>query len=171
MVSASRHRLKDLCLRLGWGWDGASPKARSLQGVPLFGGCSPSELQMLVGLTCEVTVPAGTVLCQEGQGPAQFLILTNGRLEVTGNGAHPHACLPGSYLPSSGTRLDVADLPTVRAESDAEIIVMNAAEFATMMVLVPSVRELLRTASESEVVIAGAPSAPHVAATAGAAAT
>jgi CRP-like cAMP-binding protein len=167
MVWVSRGRVKDLRLRLGWGWDGAYPKVRSLQGVPLFARCSPSELQTLVGLTCEVTVRAGTVLCREGQGPAQFVILTKGRLEVTGNGASPRTCLPGSYLPSSGTRLDVADLPTVRAESDVELIVMNAAEFATMMVLVPSVRDQLSIAPQDEVVTAVAPSTAPVALPAG----
>jgi CRP-like cAMP-binding protein len=152
---------------LGWGWSGAYPKARSLQAVPLFAGCRPSELQTLVGLTSEVKVPAGTVLCREGQGPAQFVILTNGRLEVTENGASPHSCLPGSYLPASGTRLHVADLPTIRAESDAEIIVMNVAEFASMIDLVPSVRAQLSGASHDDVVTTLASSAPYVGTPAG----
>ena len=163
MVRVKRNRIKDLCLGLGYGWDGAYPKARSLQRIPLFARCSPSELQTLVGLTSEVTVRAGTVLCREGQGPAQFVILTNGRLEVTGNGASPQTCLPGSYLPASGTRLNVADFPTVRAETDAEIVVMNAAEFATMTMLVPSVRAQLSGAAQNEVVPAPAPSPPYVA--------
>jgi CRP-like cAMP-binding protein len=152
---------------LGWGWAGAHPKARSLQAVPLFAGCSPSELQTLVGLTSEVKVPAGTVLCREGQGPAQFVILTGGQLEVTGNGASPHSCLPGSYLPASGTRLHVADLPTIRAESDVELIVMNVAEFASMVDLVPSVRAQLSGASRDQVVTALAPSPPYVGTAAG----
>jgi CRP-like cAMP-binding protein len=168
MVWGSRTPVKDLRLRLGWGWDGAYPKARSLQAVPLFARCSPGELQTLVGLTSEVTLGAGTVLCREGQGPAQFVILTKGRLQVSGNGASPQTCLPGSYLPASGTRLRVADLPTLRAESDAEIIVMTPAEFASMMALVPSVRAQLSGASQNEVVGVVAPSAPYVATTAGA---
>jgi CRP-like cAMP-binding protein len=167
MALISGNRVKDLRLRLRWGWAGAYPKARSLQAVPLFAGCSPSELQTLVGLTSEVKVPAGTVLCREGQGPAQFVILTNGRLEVTGNGANPQSYLPGSYLPASGTRLHVADLPTIRAESNAEIIVMNVAEFATMIDLVPSVRAQLSGASHDEVATALEPSAPCVGTPAG----
>jgi hypothetical protein len=167
MALISGNRVKDLCLRLGWGWAGAHPKARSLQAVPLFAGCSPSELQTLVGLTSEVKVPAGTVLCHEGQGPAQFVILTNGRLEATSNGASPHRYLPGSYLPASGTRLHAADLPTIRAESDAEIIVMNPAEFASMIDLVPSVRAQLSGAPRGGVVTALEPSAPYVRTAAG----
>ena len=163
MVSVSRNQFQDLRLRFGWGWDGAYPKARSLQEVPLFAQCSRTELQTLVGLTSEVIVRAGVVLCREGKGPAQFLILRKGRLEVSSNGASPHRCLPGSYLPASGTHLYVAELPTIRAESDVEVIVMNASEFATMIELVPSVRARLRGASPGEVVSPLAPSTSSMA--------
>jgi CRP-like cAMP-binding protein len=167
MTWLSPNRVKDLRLRVGWGWDGSYPKARSLQAVPLFTGCTPSELLTLVGLTSEVGVRAGTELCREGQGPAQFVILTKGRLEVTRNGGSPQTYLPGSYLPASGTRLTVADLPSIRAESDAEVIVMNPAEFASMVALVPSVRAQLAGASQHEVVTDMAPSPPYVSTPAG----
>ena len=167
MTWFSPSRIRDLRLRAGWGWDGAYPKARSLQAVPLFAGCTPSELLTLVGLTSEVGVRAGAELCREGQGPAQFVILTKGRLEVTSNGGSPQTYLPGSYLPSSGTRLTVADLPSIRAESDAELIVMNPGEFNSMVALVPSVRAQLTGASPNEVVTNMAPSPPYVSAPAG----
>ena len=166
-VWVSRNRFRELRLRFGWGWDGSYPKVRFLQGVPLFAQCSRTELQTLVGLTCEVTVRAGTVLCREGEGPAQFVILTKGRLEVSSNGASPHRCLPGSYLPPSGIHLYVAELPSIRAESDAEVIVMNISEFATMIALVPSVRARLSGASHGEIVSPLAPSTPHVVSAAG----
>jgi hypothetical protein len=162
MAWFSPDRVKDLRLRMGWGWDGARPKARSLQAVPLFAGCTPSELLTLVGLTSEVGVHAGTELCREGQGPAQFVILTQGRLEVTNNGGSPQTYLAGSYLPASGTRLAVTDLPTIRAESDAELIVMNPAEFASMVALVPSVRAQLAGASQTEAVTTMTSAPPYV---------
>ena len=170
MAWFSPNRIKDLRLRVGWGWDGAHPKARSLQAVPLFAGCSPSELLTLVGLTSEVGVRAGSELCREGQGPGQFVILTQGRLEVTRNGGTPQTYLPGSYLPATGTRLAVADLPTIRAESDAEVIVMTPAEFASMVQLVPSVRAHLTKAGQEEVVSTRPPSPAYASAPAGAAA-
>jgi CRP-like cAMP-binding protein len=167
MVSVSRTQFQDLRLRFGSGWDGAYPKARSLRELPLFAQCSRTELQTLVGLTSEVVVRAGTVLCRAGQGPAQFMILSKGRLEVSSNGASPHRCLPGSYLPTSGTHLYVTEIPTIRAESDVEVIVMNVSEFATMIELVPSVRARLSGTSPDEVVSAPAPSTSYMASPAG----
>jgi CRP-like cAMP-binding protein len=152
MTRVANNRVRDLFLRVRMGRDGTLSKARDLHAVPLFADCSRSELHTLVGLTSEARARAGTVLCREGERPAQFLILTKGRLEVTAEGRGAETWSPGSYVPASGTRLHTAKTPTVRAESDVEIIVMNAREFATMIDRVPSVRAQLSGVQPDELI-------------------
>ena len=164
MVWVGGSRVKDVRLRFGSGWDGTSAKARALQAVPLFAHCSRSELRTLVELTTEVDARAGALLCR-GDGPPQFLIVTKGRVEVTANGGRPETVGPGSCVPASGTRLKVGETPTVRAESDAQIIVMSAAEFASMIDLVPSVRAYLSGMPQGHFRPSPAPSARPVAET------
>ncbi len=62
------------------------PRIERLRRVPLFAGCTDKQLQFIAGRVDELDLPAGTVLCREGQSGGDFFVLLSGRAEVSAGG-------------------------------------------------------------------------------------
>jgi CRP/FNR family cyclic AMP-dependent transcriptional regulator len=88
----------------------------------------------------EVSVPAGRVLCREGGPGHEFFVLEEGSATVTVGGAQVATFGPGDFfgelalLDGSGART-----ATVTAESDAQVLVLTAAEFRSLLESEPTV--------------------------------
>jgi CRP-like cAMP-binding protein len=63
-------------------------KVESLKRAPLFEGLSGAELVRLARMTEDVEVPAGKVLCREGQIGQEFFVIVDGEAAVTRSARH-----------------------------------------------------------------------------------
>lgn len=61
-------------------------KVEALKRAPLFEGLSRKELVELARLSDDIEVPAGRVLCQEGDRGREFFVLVEGTVDVARNG-------------------------------------------------------------------------------------
>jgi len=61
-------------------------KIELLKRIPLFSGCSKSELAAIAMIADEIDVPAGTTLIREGDTGREFFILVEGTVEVRQKG-------------------------------------------------------------------------------------
>ena len=62
---------------------GSNAKVDLLKSVPLFAGCSKSELRQLASSTDEVDLREGYVLMREGRPGREFFVLIDGTVRVT----------------------------------------------------------------------------------------
>lgn len=77
---------------------GKNAKVELLRKVPLFAGCSKSELRELALVADEVQLGEGTVLTKEGSTGREFFVLVDGAVQVArGAGRSP------SSVPATGS--------------------------------------------------------------------
>ncbi len=61
-------------------------KIELLKRIPLFSGCSKSELAAIAMIADEIDVPAGKTLIREGDTGREFFVLVEGTVEVRQKG-------------------------------------------------------------------------------------
>lgn len=117
----------------------ATTKLERLAAVPLFAGLSKSQLQQVVHLTDEVRVPKGAVITRQGRLGSEFFIIKEGTVSVRHDGAQVAVLRAGDHfgeLSLLGAPLRIADCV---AEVDAELIVIGAREFTSLLRDVPDI--------------------------------
>ena len=115
-------------------------KIELLKRVPLFERCSKSELQQIAGLADEVHLPAGRKLTREGGRGQEFIVLVEGRAEVERKGRRLRDLEAGEFLGEIALVADVPRTATVTTLTPAEILLMTARDFRTLMRDVPSLQ-------------------------------
>ncbi len=113
-------------------------KANALRSSWLFSDCNRKELALLESVCDEVTIHPGSILCEEGKVGKEFCLIVSGRAKVSKNN-HEVAMLG----PSDGFgELSLLDhLPrsaTVTAETEMDLLVLPAREFASVLEEIPS---------------------------------
>ncbi len=122
-----------------------SESIEALKKVPLFTGCSPSELDQILGLTTKSTVKAGQVLCREGNVGREFFVLVDGTTQVTSASGPDVEVGPGAFFGELALLNDGPRSKTVTMLTDGQVLVMTGAEF----------RELLRVSPEISLFMLG----------------
>jgi CRP/FNR family transcriptional regulator, cyclic AMP receptor protein len=111
-----------------------------LRGVPLFSSCSKRELSRIASLADQIEVPEGKVLTREGDQGSEFFVVVEGqaRVMVRDRGRvtplGPGASFGELSLLDHGPRS-----ATVEAETDMQLLVLNARSFSSLLTDVPSV--------------------------------
>ena len=57
-------------------------RSKLLKSVPLFAGCSKTELRQLARIADEIDLREGTVLTREGRSGREFFVLIDGTARV-----------------------------------------------------------------------------------------
>src|SRR4051794_21781455 len=73
-------------------------KVEALRRSPLFEGLAKKDLAELARHTEDVDVPAGQVLCKEGQSGSEFFVILEGEAQITKNGAPIRTLGPGEFF-------------------------------------------------------------------------
>ncbi|HEU5214767.1 MAG TPA: cyclic nucleotide-binding domain-containing protein [Gaiellaceae bacterium] len=115
-------------------------KIELLKRVPLFERCSKRELQQIAGLADEVHLPAGRKLTKEGGRGQEFIVLVEGRAGVERQGRRLRDLEAGEFLGEIALVADVPRTATVTTLTPAEILLMTARDFRTLMRDVPSLQ-------------------------------
>lgn len=121
-------------------------KVDSLKRAPLFAELSRKELVQLARLSDDVEVPAGRVLCKEGDRGREFFVLVEGEVDVARNGRKVAALGPGDFVGEISLLEQTPRTATVTAKTPLRFFVLTPREFQQVLDENPSVeRKILRT--------------------------
>jgi CRP-like cAMP-binding protein len=131
----------------------------ALRRSPLFEGLAKKQLMMLARLTDDLDVPAGSVLCREGERGREFFVIIEGEAEVTRGGKHLATIGSGEFFGEIALLERVVRTATVMATTPLSFFVINDSAFDSVLATDPSIeRKLLRTLARRLVPVTGDPS-------------
>ena len=114
-------------------------KVELLKKVPLFAGCSKSELRELAKTADELDVREGTVLTREGKSGREFFVLISGTARVTKKSRKVADLGPGDWLGEIALLTDSPRTATVTATSAVDLLVITDRRFRTVVETMPSI--------------------------------
>jgi CRP/FNR family cyclic AMP-dependent transcriptional regulator len=104
-----------------------------LRGVELFAGCSPDEIDRIAGLTTQIDVAAGRVLCEEGQPGEEFFVIAEGEAKVVRGGQEIARLGAGNFFGEMALLDGGARVATVTAATPMKLLVLNRGEFRSLV--------------------------------------
>jgi CRP-like cAMP-binding protein len=114
-------------------------KIELLKTVPLFAGCSKSELRQLASIADELDVRKGTVLTREGRVGHEFFVLIDGSVTVTKNGRKLADLSGGDWLGEIALLTKAPRTATATATSAVTTLVIVDREFRRVVAEMPSI--------------------------------
>jgi CRP-like cAMP-binding protein len=124
-------------------------KIELLKRVPLFSGCSKSELRELAKSADELDIREGTVLTREGRPAREFFVLIDGTARVT-KGEKKIADLgAGDWFGEIALITNSPRTATVTATSPGDVLVITDRRFHSVVETMPSIAlKVLATVGE-----------------------
>ena len=118
---------------------GKNAKIDLLKRVPLFSGCSKSELGALALTADELDLRNGYVLTREGQPGREFFVLVEGTVEVTQKGKRIGELGAGDWLGEIALLTKGPRTATVTSTSPVRILVITDRTFRRVVEEMPSI--------------------------------
>ena len=114
-------------------------KVDLLKGVPLFAGCSKSELRRLASIADEIDLREGTVLTREGRQGREFFVIVEGSVRVAKNGRKLADLGAGSWVGEIALLTKAPRIATATATSPVHALVIVDRDFRKVMSDLPSI--------------------------------
>lgn len=118
---------------------GSNAKIDLLKKVPLFAGCSKSELKELASSADEVDLREGYVLVREGRPGREFFVLIDGTARVTKNGKTIAELGGGDWLGEIALLTKIPRTATVTTTSEVRALVLTDRGFRRVVETMPSI--------------------------------
>lgn len=119
-----------------------------LRQLEPFRTCTPKKLRRVERLLCPMEVPAGTVLCTQGQVGREAFIIVSGRATVAIEGVQVAKVGPGSIVGEMSVLDACRRTASVTAETAMVVLVVTPQELTSLLLEVPELtRALLATTS------------------------
>jgi CRP-like cAMP-binding protein len=118
---------------------GSNAKVDLLKSVPLFAGCTKSELKQLASSTDEVDLREGYVLMREGRPGREFFVLIDGNVRVTANDKKVADLSGGDWFGEIALLTKVPRTATITAASDVRALVLTDRSFRRVVETMPSI--------------------------------
>jgi CRP-like cAMP-binding protein len=114
--------------------------------MPLFEGLSRKDLVTLAGVTEDMDVPAGKVLCKQDDFGREFFVIVEGEVDVSRSGSHLATLGPGEIFGEIALLEQSRRTATVTAKTPLRFFVMTSQAFWGLIDTHPEIeREVLRT--------------------------
>jgi CRP-like cAMP-binding protein len=124
-------------------------KTDLLKNVPLFAGCSKSELQKIASLADELDLGDGATLIREGERGREFIVIADGTVRVTRNGKQVRDLGAGDFIGEIALVADVPRTATVTATSPVRLLVVTDRAFRGLLEQMPSIaKKVLQSLGE-----------------------
>ena len=124
-------------------------KTDLLKNVPLFAGCSKSELQKIASLADELDLGEGATLIREGERGREFIVIAQGTVRVTRNGKQLRELGAGDFIGEIALVADVPRTATVTATSPVRLLVVTDRAFRGLLEQMPSLaKKVLQSLGE-----------------------
>ena len=115
-------------------------KVELLRGVSLFSACSKRELSRIASLADQIEVPKGKVLTREGEPGSEFFVVIKGQATViVGKRGRIAPLGPGASFGEMSLLDQGPRTATVEAQTDMQLLVLDARSFSSLLADVPSV--------------------------------
>jgi CRP-like cAMP-binding protein len=123
----------------------ASKKAflEHLRNVPLFASCSNKDLEKIARAGDEVTMPAGTLIVDQGQMGREAFVLMAGSAVVRRNGKKVASLGPGAVIGELSLLDHGPRTAAVIAETDCTLLVISQRQFLGVLDDVPALSHKL----------------------------
>jgi CRP/FNR family transcriptional regulator, cyclic AMP receptor protein len=120
-------------------------KVEALKRAPLFEGLSRKELVQLARMSDDLEVPAGRVLCKEGDRGREFFVLVEGKVDVARKGKRVATLGAGDFVGEISLLEQTPRTATVTAKTPVRLFVLTPRDFRQVVDENPSVeRKVLR---------------------------
>ena len=124
-------------------------KTDLLKNVPLFAGCSKTELQRIASLADELDLGDGATLIREGERGREFIVIADGTVKVTRNGKQLRELGAGDFIGEIALVADVPRTATVTATSPVRLLVVTDRAFRGLLEQMPSIaKKVLQSLGE-----------------------
>ena len=110
-----------------------------LGDVWLFERCSGRELDVLQSAATEVHLPAGRILANQGEPGHEFIVIVDGKAEVTRNGTEMAVLGPGSFFGEMSLLDGEPRTATVTTLEPTRVLALTSAAFKNVVTTMPSV--------------------------------
>jgi CRP/FNR family transcriptional regulator, cyclic AMP receptor protein len=118
---------------------------RDLRRIWLFSGCSQSELRTITKILEEVTVPAGTLLVEQGEAGLLFFVVLDGEATVVRDGRGVASLGPGDFFGELALLDNRPRYASVTSDTDMDLLVLRRRHFQRVLQASPTMtRKLLR---------------------------
>ena len=118
-------------------------KIEHLARVRLFSALNKKELGLISRVSDEVQVPAGKVLCREGDTGHEFFLILDGKADVESGGRPVAELGPGQYFGELSLLTRAPRNATVTATNDMDVLVLGQREFSAILEEVPALSHKL----------------------------
>jgi CRP/FNR family transcriptional regulator, cyclic AMP receptor protein len=136
-------------------------KVEALKRSPLFEDLSRKQLAHLAGLTDDLEVPAGTVVCKEGNRGREFFVIIEGEATVTRDGKQVATIASGDFFGEIALLERVVRTATVSAAPPLSFFVITDQAFRAVLNTDPGIeRKILRTLARRLLSMSGDPKMP-----------
>jgi CRP/FNR family transcriptional regulator, cyclic AMP receptor protein len=115
-------------------------KVEALRRAPLFEGLSKKELATLAGVTEDLSVEPGAVLCREGKIGHEFFVIVDGDAEVVQTGKRIGALGAGDFVGEIALLTDQRRTATVTATTPLRCFILTRAHFRQVLEESPAVQ-------------------------------
>jgi CRP/FNR family cyclic AMP-dependent transcriptional regulator len=124
-------------------------KTELLKNVPLFAGCSKTELQRIASLADELDLGDGATLIREGERGREFIVIAEGTVRVTRKGREVRELGAGDFIGEIALVADVPRTATVTATSPVRLLVVTDRAFRGLLEQMPSIaKKVLQSLGE-----------------------
>jgi CRP-like cAMP-binding protein len=118
-----------------------------LDGIPLFEGLQPEELERIAAWLEPVEVPAGWYLLNQGSYPEGFFVVLDGEVTVERDGMPIAKIGPGDFFGEIALLEDDRRTATVMTATRVKAAVMDAADFFEMCAEIPAISSRITDAA------------------------
>lgn len=108
-----------------------------LQNIPLLAELETKELDEVIDISTDLTVPAGRVLIKEGANAQEMIIVIDGDLEVTRGGQHVANIGPGGFAGEMSLLTHSTHNASVTATADSRVLHIEGGAFDVLLRRVP----------------------------------
>ena len=127
-------------------------KGQALKRAPLFEGLSKKELAELARMTEDLEVPAGEVLCKEGDTGREFFVIVDGKVKITRKGRTVATRGAGDFVGEIALLEDTNRTATVTAKTPLRVFVLTREDFRKLVRQNPNVERKVMQALARRVV-------------------
>jgi CRP-like cAMP-binding protein len=114
-------------------------KSDLLRRIPLFAGCSRSELEAVSRVADEVRLPSGRVLMQQGSTGRELIVLVEGEVTIERDGTAIAVRRGGDFIGELALVTGRPRTATVTATTDLQTLVLTGVHFDRLLRDVPSI--------------------------------
>ena len=115
-------------------------KLELIQAVPLFAYCGPQELEAIASSADLIEVPEGLALVEQGQHTNEFVVIAEGEVEVTRDGAHVATLGSGDFFGEIALVMGAPRTATVTSTEPSTLLVLTDRAFWRLAEEAPSIQ-------------------------------